>query len=181
MSAPQRDEPRDYPDGRPLAEQPQWRQDFPTDVPEDDYVSRREFTKFLVLTSGAFFAGQCWIAASSAFRRVGPFPEMRIGRLDEIPLGGVWEFRYPDEHEPCVLIRLAADRVVAFGQKCSHLACAVIPRPEKGDIHCPCHNGYFEIEHGRPIAGPPTRPLPLVQLEIRDGVVYAVGWELRAV
>ncbi len=36
------DQPRDYPDGRPLADQPQWRQDFPTDVAEDDYVGRRE-------------------------------------------------------------------------------------------------------------------------------------------
>ena len=46
MSAPGED-PRAYPDRRPLPDQPHWRQDFPTDVPEDDHVARREFVKFL--------------------------------------------------------------------------------------------------------------------------------------
>ena len=67
------DEPRTYPDGKPLPEQPPWRRDFPTDVPDDDHVARREFVKFLVLTSGAFAVGQCWIAAASARREKGPF------------------------------------------------------------------------------------------------------------
>ena len=178
MSMHDPDQPRAYPDGRPLDEQPQWRQDFPTDVPEDDYIARREFTKFLVLTSGAFVAGQCWIAGASLVRRDGPYPEKAIARLDDVPVGGVVEFRYAED-EPCLLIRLDRDRLVAYGQKCPHLACAVIPRPEEGDIYCPCHNGYFEIEHGRPIAGPPRRPLPLVTLDVRDGTVYATGWELR--
>lgn len=149
------DQPRDYPDGRPLTDQPQWRRDFPTDVPEDSYIARREFTKFLVLTSGAFAAGQCWIAGASWFRKTGPFPEKAIARLDEIAVGGIVEFRYPHDDEPCILIRLSEDKLVAYGQKCPHLACAVIPRPERGDIFCPCHNGYFEIEYGRPTAGPP--------------------------
>ena len=65
MPAKRNESERTYADGRPLAEQPQWCQDFPTDVPEDQGVARREFTKFLVLTSGAFAVGQCWIAAMS--------------------------------------------------------------------------------------------------------------------
>jgi Rieske Fe-S protein len=47
-------------------------------------------------------------------------------------------------------------------------------------LHCPCHNGYFDLESGRVIAGPPRRPLPRVTLEIRDGVVYATGMEDQA-
>jgi nitrite reductase/ring-hydroxylating ferredoxin subunit len=31
----------------------------------------------------------------------------------------------------------------------------VIPDPQQGQLRCPCHNGYFEINEGRPIAGPP--------------------------
>ncbi len=50
------------PDGRPESEQPDWRRDFPIDVPEDDYVARRDFTKFMGLTSLAFVVGQFWIA-----------------------------------------------------------------------------------------------------------------------
>ena len=49
------------PDGRAMADQPRWRQDFPIDAAQDDYVSRRELTKFVVLTSAAFVVGQWWI------------------------------------------------------------------------------------------------------------------------
>jgi nitrite reductase/ring-hydroxylating ferredoxin subunit len=175
------DEPRTYPDGRPHPDQPQWCRDFPTDVPEDDHVARREFVKFLVLTSGAFAVGQCWIAAASALRERGPFPRKRIADVADLENKRVIEFRYPDEHEPCLALALGPGRYVAYGQKCSHLACAVVPHLDKGELHCPCHNGYFEAAGGRPVAGPPRRPLPLVSLEVADGAVYATGFELRTV
>jgi nitrite reductase/ring-hydroxylating ferredoxin subunit len=180
VSQPQGEQDREYPDGRPASEQPRWRQDFPTDVPEDHALARREFTKFLVLTSGAFAAGQCWIGVMS-LRGDRPPPEKRIAADGELPPGGVVEFRYPTEDDPCLLIRLADGRLVAYGQRCSHLSCAVIPEPEKGELRCPCHNGYFEIGEGRPIAGPPRRPLLRITLDVRDGVVYATGVELRTV
>lgn len=181
MTRPDDDDDRTYPDGKPHSEQPQWRRDFPTDVPEDDYVARREFVKFLVLTSGAFAAGQCWIAAASTFRDKGPLPRTKIATVAELEAQRVIEFRYPDEHEPCLALRLAPGQYVAYGQKCSHLACAVVPQLDKGELHCPCHNGYFEAAGGRAIAGPPRRPLPLVTLEIQDGVIYATGFELRTI
>jgi Rieske Fe-S protein len=175
------DEPRTYPGGKPLPEQPHWRRDFPTDVPEDDHVTRREFVKFLVLTSGAFAAGQCWIAAASAVREKGPFPRARIATVAELEANRVAEFRYPDEHEPCLALCLSPGHYVAYGQKCSHLSCAVVPRLDRGELRCPCHNGFFEAAGGRPVAGPPRRPLPLVTLEVSDGVVYATGFEPRTV
>src|SRR5262249_18171349 len=163
---------RAYPDGRPLSEQPRWRQDFPTDIPDDDTLARREFTKFLVLTSGAFVAGQCWIGLMSLLRDEKPLPEKRIATASEVLPGGVVEVRYPTDADPCLLIRLG-NGLVAYGQQCSHLSCAVIPEPGRGRLRCPCHNGYFEINEGRPIAGPPRRPLPRIKLEVRDGVIYA--------
>ena len=39
------------PDGRPMDQQPAWRHDFPIDWPQDHYVERRDFMKFMVLTS----------------------------------------------------------------------------------------------------------------------------------
>ncbi len=181
MSLSQGEQERDYPDGRPLPEQPRWRQDFPTDIPDDDVLARREFTKFLVLTSGAFAAGQGWIGLMSLLRDEGPLPEKRIAAETDVPPGGVVEFRYPTSDDPCLLIRLHDGRLVAYGQQCSHLSCAVIPEPERGHLRCPCHNGFFEINEGRPTAGPPRRPLPRITLEVRDGVVYATGVELRTV
>src|SRR5262245_46884328 len=125
------------PDGRPLAEQPRWRQDFPTDIPEDDALARREFTKFLVLTSGAFVAGQCWIGLKSVLRDEEPLPEKRIAAERDVVSGSVVEFRYPTDDDPCLLIRLVDGRLVAYGQQCSHLSCAVIPEPEQGHLRCP--------------------------------------------
>jgi Rieske Fe-S protein len=173
------DRERTYPDGRPLAEQPSWQRDFPTDEPADQGLARREFAKFLALTSGAFASGQCWIAGMSVLRGDRPYPELRIAEERELTPGQVVEFRYPNDDEPCLLIRLGDGRLVAYGQKCSHLACAVIPEPAARRLACPCHKGYFELEAGRPIAGPPRRPLPRVRLVVREGVIYAVGVEHR--
>src|SRR4051812_41518190 len=130
MSLAQGEQDRKYPDSRPLSEQPRWHQDFPTDVPEDHALARREFTKFLVLTSGAFVAGQCWIGVMSLLRDDRPPPEKRLVADAHVPPGGVVEFRYPTEDDPCLLIRLRDGRLVAYGQQCSHLSCAVIPEPE---------------------------------------------------
>ena len=58
------------PDGRAPTEQLQWRQDFPIDWPQDQYVSRREFIKFLSLTSVALLLGNsgCWCRTFSVDR-----------------------------------------------------------------------------------------------------------------
>jgi Rieske Fe-S protein len=182
MSVSQGEQDREYPDGRPADEQPRWRRDFPTDVPADDALARREFTKFLVLTSGAFVAGQAWIGLMSLLRKDEPLPEKRIATRAEVEeRGGVFDFRYPTDGHPCLLILLPDGRFVAYGQQCSHLSCAVIPDREKEHLRCPCHNGSFEIGEGRPVAGPPRRPLPRIKLAVRDGVIYATGVELRTV
>src|SRR5215468_4136019 len=97
--SPGEPDPR-YPDGRPPSEQPRWRQDFPIDIPDDDALARREFTKFLVLTSGAFVAGQCWIGLMSLLRAEKALPEKRIATEEEVLPRGVVEFRYPSEDDP---------------------------------------------------------------------------------
>ena len=160
-------------------EQPLWRRDFPIDTPEDEALARREFTKFLVLTSGAFAAGQGWIGLMSLLRDEKPLPQTRIAAEAEVAPGSAVAFRYPSDDHPCLLIRLREGTLVAYGQECTHLACAVIPQPERDQLRCPCHNAYFEINEGRPIAGPPRRPLPRITLQVREGFIYATGVELR--
>jgi nitrite reductase/ring-hydroxylating ferredoxin subunit len=170
------------PDGRPLSEQPRWRQDFPVDTAQDNYVARRDFTKFLVLTSAAFATGQLAIGAQvllgGAERPAAP---LAIVAADHLPVGGAKAFAYPTPKDACLLVRVDEETYVAFGQECTHLSCAVVPEPEKNRFFCPCHEGAFDLVSGRPIAGPPRRPLPRVTIEIRDGVVYATGVELRTI
>jgi Rieske Fe-S protein len=163
------------PDGRPMEEQPKWRRDFPVDVPQDQYVARREFTKFLALTSFAFVAGQAWILAKSYLGKRVDRRELAVARLSQLPVGATLQFDFPGPGQPKLLVRLSENELVAFDQRCTHLSCPVIPQVEQGRFHCPCHSGNFDLATGRPISGPPRRPLPRVELEIRGDQVFAVG------
>jgi Rieske Fe-S protein len=168
------------PDWQPADRQPAWRTDFPIDWPQDQYVERRDFMKFMVLTSLAFTVGQFWIGAQNWWRRRRGQPEIRrVASMDQLPIGGVLTFAYPGAQDDCVLVRTADNALLAYGQQCTHLSCAVRPRVDQGVMHCPCHEGYFDLRTGRPIAGPPRRPLPLVRLEVRGREIYATGVEER--
>jgi nitrite reductase/ring-hydroxylating ferredoxin subunit len=167
------------PDGRPLHYQPQWRKDFPIDWPQDHYVSRRDFAKFMVLTSAAFTIGQIWIGVQNIWRKHrGAAPIRRIASLSSVPVGTSIVFQYPGPHDDCLLIR-TSDKLLAYSQKCTHLSCAVIPLIEQGVIRCPCHEGLFDLYTGREIAGPPPRPLPRITLDVKGDDVYATGVERR--
>ncbi|MCB9592891.1 MAG: Rieske 2Fe-2S domain-containing protein [Sandaracinaceae bacterium] len=166
------------PDGRPAAEQPKWRRDFPVDWGEDDYVSRRDLVKFIVLTSGAFTIGQAWLAVKSLMGSPTPAAQsVAIAGTEELAVGGAMTFEYPEGSTPRLLVRTGSDAFVAYDQQCTHLQCPVVPAVADGKLHCPCHNGWFDLETGRPLAGPPRRRLPRVLLEVRDGTVYATGVE----
>jgi nitrite reductase/ring-hydroxylating ferredoxin subunit len=170
------------PDHRPMEEQPRWRTDFPIDWPQDHYVARRDFAKFLVLISFAFVFGQGWIAAQSLLRKRTPRPaRTKVASLRNLPRGAASTFRFPTEHDPCLLIRTPEGEVLAYSQTCTHLSCAVVPRVEDGVLHCPCHEGYFDLRTGRNIAGPPPRPLPRIRLEVDGDDVFATAVEPRPV
>ncbi|MEO8845237.1 MAG: Rieske (2Fe-2S) protein [Kofleriaceae bacterium] len=164
------------PDGRPMEQQPRWRQDFAIDVPEANFVARRDFARFLVLTSGAFVAGQTWIAAKSLVRNRRARPGRRwIASLAALPAGSATMFAYPGDLDPCLLIRMRDGKLLAYSQKCTHLSCAVIPDIDHGILRCPCHEGIFDLATGRNLAGPPPRPLPTIEIEIAGDDVFAVG------
>lgn len=169
------------PDGRPPEEQPKWRRDFPVDTAQDNFVARRDFTKFMVLISASFVVGQGWIALKT-LRGKGESPGPKaIAALDEIAVGQAALFFYPGEHDSCLLVRAGEQEFLAYSNKCSHLSCPVMPDVPSGCLRCPCHHGSFDLATGRPLAGPPRRPLARIILEVRDGKVYATGVEERTV
>lgn len=167
-----------FPDGKLEHEQPRWRQDFPIDWTQDQYVSRRDLLKFLVVVSCGFSIGQLWIGWQSTGRRSSELPRKSLGKVTDLDVGGSLLFTYPDDKERCLLVRISETEHVAFSQKCTHLACAVVPEPQHDRFHCPCHSGYFDIKSGHPIAGPPRRPLPQVELEVVGEEIYAVGMKV---
>jgi Rieske Fe-S protein len=78
------------------------------------------------------------------------------------------------------MVRTAEDRFVAYSQKCTHLSCAVYYSREENRLECPCHQGYFSIQDGSVLQGPPTRPLPRVVLERQGDELIAIRMEPEA-
>ena len=157
---------------------PLWRDEITIEAADERYVTRRQFTKFLVLTSFGMFVGQIWILARSLFVRGGGTPApVAVGRVDDLPVGGSRVFHFPSPADPCLLIRTDAERYVAYGQKCTHLSCAVYFDPAKRRIECPCHEGAFSATDGRVLQGPPPRPLPRIRIERRGDELVATGVE----
>ena len=159
-------------------DEPVWRRDFPLTSAGEERVTRREFARYLALASGAFAAGTVGVAAWASSRQVPEGEPMRVVALDDVPVGGSHLFHYPDEEEPAILVRLGEDEVVAWSQHCTHLGCVVYYEADREELECPCHEGFFDVRTGDVVAGPPERPLPRIALEVRDGDVWAVGYEV---
>lgn len=153
-----------------------WNEEFSVHASEDKYVLRRQFSKFLLLTSFGMFAGNVWIWAKSLGRKPArAFAPKAIGSAAEVPVGGVKLFAYPGEQDRCILIRTAQNKFVAYSQKCTHLSCAVYYSKAKNRLECPCHEGYFSVADGSVLQGPPPRPLDRVEIEQRGGQLVAIN------
>ncbi len=42
-------------------------------------------------------------------------------------------------------------------------------------MECPCHEGFFDARSGAVLSGPPQRPLGRIDVEMRNGVVWALA------
>jgi Rieske Fe-S protein len=163
-------------DGDPL-----WQQDFPINRAEELNNSRRQFLKFLGLTSLAFFTGTLGVALKALFeeRRTSGLPAHRIASAAEARQRRSIDFHYPDESYPAILVHLpgkpAGEEFVAYERRCTHLLCPVLYQQERNRLYCPCHEGVFNPENGHVEAGPPPRPLNKIRVEVRGEDVYAVG------
>ena len=154
-----------------------WRKDFPIEWEGDNYVSRREMVKFLTLGSFLLVLANWFTVVSARFLRRGSKTEKLLGLSADLKENGSVLFRYPTAKDPCIAVRSAEGKLVAYSQVCTHLSCAVVYDDAEHSLFCPCHNGRFNLDQGAPIAGPPTRPLPRIKLEERDGRIYAVELE----
>lgn len=102
-------------------------------------------------------------------------PPFRIAGLDELQIGDSKPYFYPRENDPALLVRLGENNYVSYHIKCTHLQCTVYWEPQQEVLMCPCHNGFFDVKNGAPLAGPPRRPLPSIDLDITSEGIFAVG------
>jgi Rieske Fe-S protein len=87
-----------------------------------------------------------------------------VAQLTDVPSGGGLVV---DD----VVITRDGDTVHAFSATCTHQGC-IVSDVTDGEIHCPCHGSAFDATTGAVVTGPATRPLPVIDVEVRDGAVF---------
>ena len=151
--------------------------EFPYERDEEAQVTRREFCNFLGLTSAALFVGAAGFAAKATLdaRKSESLAAARIDGAEALAPNSSLNFNYPTERDSAILVRSADGNYHAYGQKCTHLSCPVYYSRDHQRLECPCHEGAFDAATGAVLYGPPPRALDTIEVEIRDGQVWATG------
>ena len=141
-------------------------------LPLEKKVSRRYFVGWIIRGGiAATLSGMLLPALQYLWPVMGRGPATgleEVGRLEDIPVGG--SKKVIVSGSAMLLIRTQAE-VKAYSAICTHLGCIVDWDTAKREIICPCHAGVFDLE-GRPVSGPPPRPLPVYQVKITDGKIF---------
>ena len=148
--------------------------------PQDTlHIERRTFIKTAVLSSGT--------AVLTAYPLISYFitPSLKkatgkwvdFGEVEVLSPGGIsmltYEFMIKDgwlvlPQRGFVWAYANNDHdIKVFSSTCTHLACNVIWQEETNEFICPCHSGRFD-SNGKPLAGPPTKPLSILEHKIED-------------
>src|SRR4051812_49676606 len=93
---------------RRSSSEPLWKEEFSVHAADEPYVTRRQLTKFLVLTSFGMFVGNLWILVRSMFSKPPSYPQQTVARLRDIPLAGAKLFTYPTKVDHCIRVRTSA-------------------------------------------------------------------------
>lgn len=154
-----------------------YQSEFPYERDEEAQVTRREFCNFLGLTSAALFLGSGGFAAKAVLdsREHATLAAAPVEGSATLAPNSALNFHYPTEKDSAILIRTETGEYHAFGQQCTHLACPVYYERRNKRLECPCHEGAFDASTGNVLYGPPPRPLDVIELEMRDGQVWAIG------
>ena len=148
-------------------------------ITKDIHFERRAFIKTAVLSSFAValtgFPLASYLIAPALKKGAGkwvdfgPVENFQPGSIEMLP----YEFMVKDGWQ--VLPQRgfiwakteANNQIHVFSSTCTHLACNVIWREELKIFECPCHSGRFDA-NGQPIAGPPTKPLSVLEHKIEE-------------
>lgn len=142
-------------------------------------LDRRGFMKTMAGAAGVFAVSTLpWgVLAGKELAGLGgkTHPRRKVADAGALQVGDTVEFAYPGEHDSALLIKLGPNEYKAYQNACTHLRCPVFYRKESNEMICPCHHGKFDPNNGKPLAGPPRRPLPEITLAVVDGAVIATG------
>ncbi|MFD3872197.1 ubiquinol-cytochrome c reductase iron-sulfur subunit [Streptomyces sp. NPDC058623] len=149
-------------------------------ISADSLTTRRDYLRIVATVSGGLAIGGVGVAAGILHRHGDSETLPEAKRVaDDLPPGRSVAFRFPGEEDRALAVRLSDGSLVGYSAVCTHLACGVLWREDRGadgELYCPCHEGVFDARTGEVTAGPPPRPLPRIILtEQADGSVWAVA------
>ena len=97
-----------------------------------------------------------------------------VAAVDRLPDGK--QVRAIVDDAPVFLLR-AGDHVFAIGNQCTHQGAGL----DKGvvkmagsvkTVTCPAHGSMFNLETGKPMRPPATKPVPVYDVKVEDGRVF---------
>ena len=148
-------------------------------------VNRRDFIK--TGAAGLAAATVASVAPPTSASQTTDYPAIDVAELDTLEPGAEVAFEYPDARAPSVLLRLReavpggvgpGKDIVAYSLLCTHKGCSVNFLSERQMLVCPCHWSSFDpAKKGRLIIGQASQSLPMIELEVRGGMVRAVGMD----
>ncbi len=76
-----------------------------------------------------------------------------------------------------VLLLVADDQVFAIGNQCTHQGAGLDRGVVKiagsvKTVTCPAHGSMFNLETGKPMRPPATKPVPVYDVKVEDGRVF---------
>ncbi|MEV6577298.1 Rieske (2Fe-2S) protein [Streptomyces sp. NPDC051582] len=149
-------------------------------ISADSLTTRRDYLRIVATVSGGLAIGGVGVASGILHRHGDSASPPQTKKVaDRLAPGESVAFRFPGDEDRALAVRLPDGALVGYSAVCTHLACAVLWREDRGsdgELYCPCHEGVFDARTGEVTAGPPPRPLPRIFLtEETDGSVWAVA------
>ncbi|CAN5765452.1 non-heme iron oxygenase ferredoxin subunit [soil metagenome] len=95
---------------------------------------------------------------------------IEVTEVTRVPQGG--GLRVEIGEERIALFRVGED-VYALGDRCSHAEASLAEGDVFGtEVECPRHGSAFDLATGEPNALPATRPVPVFDVKVEDGIVF---------
>jgi cytochrome b6-f complex iron-sulfur subunit len=137
----------------------------------NEKMTRRSFLDWL-MGAGLVAWGVAFIAPVISYvwpaQKRGPGTQtVSAGKVAELP---EWQHKIVAVNGHPVIVVHTPQGFRAFSAVCTHLGCIVGWDTGRKQIACPCHAGFFDL-NGKPVAGPPPRPLAEHGVAIVNGEV----------
>jgi cytochrome b6-f complex iron-sulfur subunit len=140
----------------------------------ETFLGRRKFLRGGTGFVGLMLAGVTSVGGIAFLlppeERISTERILKIGRVDAFltDTSRLVEFR----GRTLIVVRDAAARFHALSAVCTHSdVCVVEWHSETQELVCPCHKAAFDLR-GNVLEGPPPRPLPLFEVQTRQGMIF---------